>query len=80
MKSNIYTLRDSVVADHSLPFYAVNDAHAKRICADLIVAGDTPPATHPADFELFIIGDFDNQTGELKSCVPMSLGRLDQLC
>ena len=79
MKTRIYTVKDVVVNSFMMPFYAVNDGHAKRICADLVSAGDTPPAQHPSDFDLYCCGEYDDQSGVFETFPPVFMIRFDQL-
>ena len=59
MKMKIYTLKDNVIGTHSLPFFAFNDAHALRICSEVIAAGDTDPSKNPSDCDFYLVGSFD---------------------
>lgn len=80
MNTQVYTLRDSVLGSFSLPFYASSPAHARRICKEVIISGDNSVAHSPIDFELFRIGEFDNDSGQLlPTDRPEPICRLDQL-
>ena len=64
MKSNVYVIRDIVMNTYSLPFYAIHEAHAKRICQDLVQRGEgTTVYDHPEDHDLYLIGEYDDLTG-----------------
>lgn len=64
MKSKVYAIRDIVMNTYSLPFYAIHEAHAKRICQDLVQRGEgTTVYDHPEDHDLYLIGEYDDQTG-----------------
>ena len=66
MKIGIYSVRDALVG-FSTPFYARNDGEAHRLFANSANAG-TPNIvnTNPEDKELFKLGSFDEETGELE--------------
>lgn len=71
MKSNVYAIYDIIMNCYSLPFYAVHDKHAKRICSDLVQRGQgTTVYDHPEDHDLYFLGVFDDQTGLINSNRP----------
>lgn len=47
------------------PFQAHNVGEAMRMFGDLVNRPGTIVAEHPADFELFYLGTFDQVTGQL---------------
>lgn len=64
MKSKVYVIRDIVMNSYSFPFFAMHENHAKRICSDLILHGEgTTVHDHPEDHDLYLIGEYDDQTG-----------------
>lgn len=64
MRQNVYVIRDIVMNTYSLPFYALHEAHAKRICQDLVQRGEgTTVYDHPEDHDLYLIGEYDDRTG-----------------
>lgn len=64
MKTNVYSVYDIIMNTYSLPFYAIHDAHAKRICADLVQRGEgTTVYDHPEDHDLYFLGVYDDHTG-----------------
>lgn len=80
MLSNIYALYDLKALNYSNPFYAVNDALALRMTIDAASSPDTLLNLHPADFQLFRIGEYDNESGCIRSDLNLhSLGKVDQI-
>nr|QJB20718.1 MAG: nonstructural protein [Microvirus sp.] len=68
MKSKVYAIRDIVMNTYSLPFFSINEGHAKRICADLVQRGEgTVVFDHPEDHDLYFIGEYDDFTGLVSS-------------
>lgn len=61
MITNSYVIFDIKSLGYGLPFFAVNDATAKRIVADAAQDPDTSLGRHPADFILYKIGIYDNE-------------------
>jgi len=80
MKSRVYSIRDIIIGNFCMPFYAINDDHAKRICADLVQRGEgTTVYDHPEDHDLHYIGTFDDTSGLIEvSPQPVFLAHLEQ--
>lgn len=66
----IFALRDGKLQAFMPPFFAQTEAVACRMVSD-VVNGDknNNVASHPEDFELFVIGTFSDSDGTL---VPMA--------
>lgn len=80
MKINAYAIRDSILSTYSLPFFAQNHAHAKRICKEVIQGGGTSISLNPIDFELFHLGSYEDATGNMQPLINIeAISRLDQL-
>lgn len=62
--ANCYTIRDNVADFFLPPFFARNDEMAKRMFISSL--GDSFP--HRSDFQLFMIGAFNSDTGQLNGC------------
>lgn len=60
-----YSLFDSKAKLFSQPFFALNDAVAKRMCAATANDEKSSLAQHPEDYSLFHIGEFDDDKGLL---------------
>lgn len=61
----IYSVKDTKLGFTTV-FTAPNNAVAIRMFADTCNQKDTLIAQHPADFELFGLGEFDQDTGTIK--------------
>lgn len=63
MKTFVFSIYDSVGRVYSAPFYAPLQALAVRDFATLANADGSRIAAHSADFTLFQLGAFDDETG-----------------
>lgn len=76
MKLKIFSVFDSKAAFFGNPFYEQHDASAIRAFSDAVAEKSNPNnmwAKHPEDFSLTCIGEFDNETGEIKPQLPISI-------
>lgn len=79
MRVCIYSVRDLVVREYHTPFTAGNDATAVRM---FVNGGRNPDAgmgLNPSDFELWRIGEFDPESGEVFDADHVRLGKLVDL-
>lgn len=75
MKLNIYAIYDEGAKAYATPFFMHNDGLAIRAFQDNVNSDDSQIAKHADQFHLFRIGEYDDQTGELKRYEPLkSLG------
>lgn len=65
MKNNLYSMKDTKMGKFSMPFVAPNDEIAKRTLASTIKQGGTTISEFPEDFQLFRLGNYDEDTGDL---------------
>lgn len=65
MKINLYSLKDTKLGKFCQPFTAPNDEIAKRMLNSTINAGGNNIAEYPEDFQLFKLGHYEEDTGEL---------------
>lgn len=64
MKTNVYTIKDIIMNNFCMPFFAMHHDHAKRICKDLVTRGEgTTIFDHPEDHDLYHLGEFDDVSG-----------------
>lgn len=61
----LYSIKDNKIG-FSQVFVAPNNAAAIRMLEDTC-KGENMIAMHPEDFDLYALGDMDDNTGELKS-------------
>lgn len=69
----LYAIKDKAMGFNT-PFPAQNDYHALRMAADTVNAapGQNPDSTiqqHPADYDIYYIGELDQNTGKFESDV-----------
>lgn len=68
MKLKIYAVKDVVVGNFMLPFYLHNDNEAKR-SFNLAINSQTQIAQNWKDLQLFSIGEWNDETGEITNKV-----------
>lgn len=73
MKTKVYSVFDSKAAVYGTPFFMPNDAMAVRAFTDLVNGPENMISTHPEDFSLFVVGDFDDQLARLAPVTPLNL-------
>lgn len=77
MKMLAFSIRDVKAECFTQPFFAQAKGQAIRGFADAVNDGKSDYARHPADYTLFHIGSFDDQTGAFEpesSLVPLGNG------
>ena len=67
MRREIYSVYDNVANVYNMPFFAINNAFAKRDFENSIKRADTLLSTNPNDFDLYCLGGFDDSTGYVTS-------------
>lgn len=65
MKVNVYAILDTAGQAFLQPWFAANHALAFRNLEKACRNPDSPFVQFPADFTVFCIGQFDDDTGEL---------------
>jgi len=65
MKQNIYSIFDTASGLYSRPFFTQSDGEAIRSFHDIATDAEHPVGRHPADYTLFRLGIFDDNTGKL---------------
>ncbi len=61
-KLNVYAMYDTASSQYGLPFFAINDLVARRqTCITL----SSLPIEYWKDFQLFLIGTYDQSSGEI---------------
>lgn len=77
MKNKIYCVKD-VLVGFKPPFVAPNDNFAIRMLSQLVNdINSNDIKTNPKDYQLFCIGEFDDQTGEFVSDVRFLSNAID---
>lgn len=70
MKLEIFAVRDRQLAAYMQPFFAPTIGSAIRAFSDGMNDGTTPMAKHPDDYDLWHLGSFNDNTGELVKIEP----------
>lgn len=70
MNVKMYSVFDRKVAAFAQPFYAVNDLVAMRCLKGVVSDHRSVIATNPADFDLFCVGEFNDDTGLVTAITP----------
>lgn len=66
MLLGIYTLHDVKALQYNAPFYSPNHALARRAVSDLVVDTTTTVGRHPADFKLYFLGHYHDDSGKFE--------------
>lgn len=75
---NVYCVRDLVAKSFNQPWLDVNDEVAMRGFSQAI-NNNAIMGFRPADFQLFQIGEFDSEKGDLKPIIPILVCRGDDV-
>lgn len=67
MKLHAYTIFDVASGIYMRPFFSQADGQAIRGFKDIALDKDHEIGKHPEDYTLFRIGDFNDNTGEIRS-------------
>lgn len=73
MRHIICAVRDRQLDAFMRPFTAATTGQAMRAFMDEVNRPDSEMHKHPEDYELYHLGDFDDDTGALTSCKPHSI-------
>lgn len=71
----VCAVRDNAVEAFGQPFFVAHVGAASRAFVDDVRTPDSPAAKHPADYDLYEIGSFDDETAVLVSITPKLLLR-----
>jgi len=64
MKQSVYVIYDAKAKLYNFPFQFLNDNVALRSCSEIVSDPNSKIAMHPADFYMFKIADYDDETGK----------------
>lgn len=59
----VFSIMDTQVSHYSQPFFAPTIGHALRSFAEHCKLPDNLPNRYPQDFALYLLGDFDDESG-----------------
>lgn len=63
MKLLLCSMYDKKSGIYARPFAAITKADAMRAFADIALDKTHPIGKHPEDYDLYVVGDFDDNTG-----------------
>lgn len=67
MQLKIYSIRDSKGEIYNPPFFNKTHGEAERNFRDLANDKQTTVGRHPEDYDLYYIGEYDDQTGKVQA-------------
>ena len=67
MTTKIFAVKDAMAGAFLAPFTFAQEGMAVRAFLDTVNDASTPFHRHPDDFVLWILGEFDEDTGELSN-------------
>lgn len=68
-----YAFLDTKIGVFSQPFFMAYEGHAIRAAIELGSDLSTAIGRHPADFNLYLIGEFNDNTGIMSAVGPVSI-------
>lgn len=71
----LYTIKDLAVEAYGPLFEARAHGEAIRLFKDEATNSESRISKHPQDFELFYMGEFNDQNGEFNTPAPEKLAR-----
>lgn len=74
MKLKMFAIFDTKAGCYSTPFFMQNKGLAIRAMQDMAMDNRTVINKHPADFVLFLLGEFDDNTGVIEKLTIENLG------
>lgn len=80
MIKKMYSLLDEKSKLYSQPFYAHHDGEALRSFASVVSDKETMPGKFPADFTLWKVGEWDDNSGIIDSKKPVYLAKAVDFC
>lgn len=66
-----YSIRDAKADSFALPFYVKLEGEALRHFQGLVNDDRTTISKFPEDFDLYFVGEFDQNTGKFEPVVPV---------
>lgn len=66
MRTQMYSVHDTIAGTFFNPFTMHNDQVAARWFRDELGEPTSNLSRHPADFDLVLLGDFDQETGQIR--------------
>lgn len=80
MKLKAFCVYDSKIEAYMMPFFLRSQGEAKRAIIETALDKNTQVSRYPADYTLFEIGGYDDETGTLyPHAAKISLGSIQDL-
>lgn len=79
MERQIVAIYDRKTEAFGQPFFVRHSGEAIRAMQDEVNNKDSTLAKHPTDFELYVIGTFNDVTGDLKQIEHRKLAQAEEL-
>nr|QJB20664.1 MAG: nonstructural protein [Microvirus sp.] len=73
MQLKIYTLRDAKAEVYHSPFFQKTHGEAERTFNKLVHDEKSMISQYPEDYDLYYLGEYDDQTGTIQSVVPQHI-------
>lgn len=70
MQFKVVAVKDTAILSYATPFYVTHVGSAIRGFMDECKNKESPIGKHPEDYELYLLGEFDDQTGEFDQIRP----------
>lgn len=70
MRMTVVCIFDRVAVVYGRPWCAVSRGAAIRTFGELVRDKNTEFSKHPADYDLFLLGEYDDATGQFMCGVP----------
>lgn len=75
MLYKLFTIRDSAANVYGVPFFVAHAGQAMRMFSDECKGDKSVMGTHPEDFELFHIGEYNDENASFEVEIPRSIMR-----
>lgn len=76
----VYSVYDMKAGSYTPPFLARTPGEAVRIIANTVRSVESILAQYPADFQLVLVGEWDEMTGVLSPCPLEVVGVVATIC
>lgn len=82
MKHSVFAVRDTCMESFMVPMFFRNHGSAIRALTDAVnkADGDNQFYQHPEHFQLYHLGEFDDETGLFSSFPPVFVCDCQSLC
>lgn len=73
MKYLLISLKDRAINAYQPLGNVRAEGEALRVFKDLVSNPDTPQHKHADDYDLYVVGEFDDQDGVIEPCTPRKI-------